>query len=192
MNELSLQYPPPPPFYALYTDENLERHKKDKEMNATSDLPLDPPPPVTGEYSLFGETLSIVDRVVSLKELGIQQLFDENNLGTLFFISHIANGTHSYPEVTYNVDRVKELKNLNHSLLLNFTALTDILVSNPSQPSITTVKKEIKEEPREDGVMDVDQVPAEVSERQKKRAMWEQRRQAMKIVVDEIVNKQQP
>jgi hypothetical protein len=75
MNELSLQYPPPPPFYVSYTDENIEQFKKDKEItggssfNQDGELRLDPPAPVAGEYSLFGEMQSVCVRA-HLKLIG--------------------------------------------------------------------------------------------------------------------------
>ncbi|KAI9329576.1 mediator complex, subunit Med7 [Zopfochytrium polystomum] len=108
-NKLTLQYPPPPPFYALYTDSNIATHKELKAKGVVPDLPLDPPPPlVEGSYTMFGEILNTSDRPPTLKELGIRQLLSDDPSGL-----------------------VAELKNLNHSLLLNYLELTEILSTRP-------------------------------------------------------------
>ena len=51
--ELQGLYPPPPPFYQLYTE--------DRDGSAERPLPPEAPPPITGEYAMLGElhTVSI-------------------------------------------------------------------------------------------------------------------------------------
>ena len=52
--ELQGLYPPPPPFYQLYTE--------DRDGSAERPLPPEAPPPITGEYAMLGElhTVSIL------------------------------------------------------------------------------------------------------------------------------------
>ena len=45
--ELQGLYPPPPPFYQLYTE--------DRDGSAERPLPPEAPPPITGEYAMLGE-----------------------------------------------------------------------------------------------------------------------------------------
>ncbi|KAJ3080123.1 Dual specificity protein phosphatase cdc14a [Quaeritorhiza haematococci] len=125
--ELSTAYPLPPPFFKAYTNDNLKRfaalkvgtlpaENEDKPPVMTKDktanepLFLDPPPPIVGTYRTFGNEYSTDDRVRSLKELGIHQLYPETEL-----------------------DRIAELKKLNHSLLLNFLELVHVLVNKPNE-----------------------------------------------------------
>lgn len=131
---VTLAFPPPPPFYTLYTDDNIQAHSDWKRSLSSSSsssssadplslshpnpppgIPqLDPPPPLEGPYVMFGEILNTVDQTKSLTELGIPQLIA--------------------PEST---DRVKELKELNHALLLAFLELTNILCTRPKEASAT-------------------------------------------------------
>ena len=46
--ELVDSYPPPPPYYKLYTDENVELGSAPE-----------PPAPVRGAYSMFGQLLTV-------------------------------------------------------------------------------------------------------------------------------------
>ncbi|KAJ3326391.1 Mediator of RNA polymerase II transcription subunit 7 [Blyttiomyces sp. JEL0837] len=98
---LALQYPPPPPFYTLYTDENIKAHEERQKRKETTKglnptelvsesidpfehqdsqpvLFLDPPPPIAGNYTMFGETLSTIDKIPTLQELGIKQLVSDD------------------------------------------------------------------------------------------------------------------
>ncbi|KAJ1561608.1 hypothetical protein HK405_003380, partial [Cladochytrium tenue] len=107
---LSLQYPPPPPFYQLFTDANLDDHRRRKAAGIEPALPLDPPPPLVGSYTMFGETLDTRDRPPTLRELGIPQLVSDDP-----------------------ADRARELKDLNSDLLLAYLDLTGALASRPAE-----------------------------------------------------------
>ncbi|KAJ3196467.1 Mediator of RNA polymerase II transcription subunit 7 [Irineochytrium annulatum] len=106
-------YPPPPAYFSSYTDDNLARHERRLRGEETEEdklqpyLNLQPPAPLQGPYIMFGEQLNTSDEVPLLKEMGITQLFDDD------------------------CDRIAELKKLNHSLLLNFTELSEILSERP-------------------------------------------------------------
>ncbi|BES93352.1 Mediator of RNA polymerase II transcription subunit 24 [Nesidiocoris tenuis] len=67
-----------------------------------------PPPPVYDTYSMFGNTFNADDTIIRpLETQGIKRL---------------------YP---HNFDRRRELRKLNHSLLVNFLDLLDLLVRCP-------------------------------------------------------------
>ena len=69
-----------------------------------------PPPPIKDNYSMFGQPFSADDTIIqSLESQGIRRL---------------------YP-ATKDVDRKKELHKLNHSILVNFLDLIDLLIKAP-------------------------------------------------------------
>jgi len=69
-----------------------------------------PPPPIVDTYSMFGVSINNDDAIIqSLESQGIKKL--------------ISSGK--------EVDRKKELRKLNHSILLNFLDLIDILIKCP-------------------------------------------------------------
>merc|ERR1711934_1270113 len=70
-----------------------------------------PPPPINKDnYSMFGQPFSADDTIIqSLESQGIRRL---------------------YP-ATKDVDRKKELHKLNHSILVNFLDLIDLLIKAP-------------------------------------------------------------
>ena len=69
-----------------------------------------PPPPIKDNYSMFGQPFSADDSIIqSLESQGIRRL---------------------YP-ATKDVDRKKELHKLNHSILVNFLDLIDLLIKAP-------------------------------------------------------------
>ncbi|KAK6626014.1 Mediator of RNA polymerase II transcription subunit 7 [Polyplax serrata] len=73
-----------------------------------------PPPPIHDTYNMFGHTFNADDTIIrSLESQGIKRL---------------------YPQ---HFDRRKELKKLNHSLLVNFLDLLDTLVLCPDSPKRT-------------------------------------------------------
>nr|XP_029716224.1 LOW QUALITY PROTEIN: mediator of RNA polymerase II transcription subunit 7 [Aedes albopictus] len=70
-----------------------------------------PPAPIQGTYQMFGQQFSTEDNIIRpLEAQGFKRL---------------------YPQ---HFDRKKELKKLNHSLLVNFLDLIDLLVHNPDSP----------------------------------------------------------
>mmetsp|Transcript_11783 Transcript_11783/g.15299 ORF Transcript_11783/g.15299 Transcript_11783/m.15299 type:complete len:181 (-) Transcript_11783:39-581(-) len=66
---VSSQYPPPPIFYKSYGPNSDGPH-----VNAVS---LAPPPPPSEEYQCYGDTWKVVETIRSLKEEGVEQLFEE-------------------------------------------------------------------------------------------------------------------
>jgi len=68
-----------------------------------------PPPPIQDTYSMFGITINNDDAIIqSLESQGIKRLYS-----------------------TKDIDRKKELRKLNHSILVNFLDLIDILIKSP-------------------------------------------------------------
>ncbi|KAF5783687.1 putative transcription regulator MED7 family [Helianthus annuus] len=57
-------YPPPPPYYRLYTD---------YERDPTS--APEPPPPIQGTYLLYGSSYTTDDILPSLEDQGVRQLY---------------------------------------------------------------------------------------------------------------------
>jgi len=71
-----------------------------------------PPPPIPDTYSMFGTTINNDDAIIqSLESQGIKRLYS-----------------------TKDIDRKKELRKLNHSILVNFLDLIDILIKSPESP----------------------------------------------------------
>jgi len=71
-----------------------------------------PPPPIQDTYSMFGVTINNDDAIIqSLESQGIKRLYS-----------------------TKDIDRKKELRKLNHSILVNFLDLIDILIKCPESP----------------------------------------------------------
>lgn len=70
-----------------------------------------PPPPIHDNYLMFGHTFNADDTIIRpLEAQGLKRL---------------------YPQ---HFDRKRELKKLNHSLLVNFLDLIDLLVLCPDSP----------------------------------------------------------
>jgi mediator of RNA polymerase II transcription subunit 7 len=68
-----------------------------------------PPPPISDSYTMFGQPFSSEDCIVaSLESQGIRRLYSAKE-----------------------VDRKRELRKLNHSVLVNFLDLIDILIKTP-------------------------------------------------------------
>jgi mediator of RNA polymerase II transcription subunit 7 len=73
-----------------------------------------PPPPILDTYSMFGQPFSSEDCIVaSLESQGIRRLYSAKE-----------------------VDRKRELRKLNHSALVNFLDLLDILIKVSSSFSL--------------------------------------------------------
>ncbi|KAF3917871.1 hypothetical protein ABW20_dc0107188 [Dactylellina cionopaga] len=128
-------FPAPPTFYEHFTEENQAKLKEiqasllsstsnpsegdDAAKHASQSLPpelvclIPPKPPTEGQYRSFGDTWNIPDRLPTLKELNIPQLFGEPS------------------DESYNVDRAQELRRLCKSLLLNYLELVGVMGMSP-------------------------------------------------------------
>ncbi|BGP35302.1 hypothetical protein JCM10296v2_007137 [Rhodotorula toruloides] len=110
-------FPGPPAFYHRYTSAHLAL-----PLDATiSDVPGEPqpfqrsemePPNIDwiveeGNYSVFGETWPVDEKVPTLEEMGVQEMFDRN------------------------ADRKQSLQTLLRALLLTYTQLLDCLLAPP-------------------------------------------------------------
>ncbi|KAH3898683.1 related to Mediator of RNA polymerase II transcription subunit 7 [Saccharomycodes ludwigii] len=127
-NDISSLYPPPPSFYKYFTKQNLEKlqhlaatesNNKDEKENILNNDPelqylIPPPLPEDGRYRSFGNIWQLKDELPDLKQVGIPQLYKNND-------------TQDY------TDKIKQLKILVKSLLLNFLELTGLLSLDPSQ-----------------------------------------------------------
>ncbi|KAF9122128.1 Mediator of RNA polymerase II transcription subunit 7 [Mortierella sp. 14UC] len=116
-------FPAPPYYFQRYSQPNLallEKAKADPtnpELMLSLDalpfpiLALEPPPPIKrGICWMFGRPWPVQDSLASLAEQGIEQLYPKGD-----------------------IDRVKELKKLNHSAIFNFLDLVHVLSTSPSE-----------------------------------------------------------
>ncbi|GJP71947.1 hypothetical protein CLOP_g2732 [Closterium sp. NIES-67] len=101
MEATASTYPPPPPYYKLYAN---------YDPDSGSGGPA-PPPAITGEYVSFGAPYNTEDRLPSLEEQGVRQLFPSAK----------------------NINTRAELKALGRELGLLVLELADVLVERPSQ-----------------------------------------------------------
>ncbi|KAJ2859749.1 Mediator of RNA polymerase II transcription subunit 7 [Coemansia aciculifera] len=112
--QLDASYPAPPDYYALFTDANITRLASTDTDTALDDAELKflvpPAPPLSGSYAGFGRLWQVQDRLPTLAEQNIPQLYSEGP-----------------------IDRITELKRLNHSILFEFLDLVDVLIKDPSQ-----------------------------------------------------------
>lgn len=97
-------YPPPPPFYKLYAE-----YREDAE-ESTGGAPL-PPPPISGPYTLYGAPYDTEDRLPSLEEQGVRQLYTAGP----------------------DLDVKAELRALCRELVGEAVELADVLVQRPAQ-----------------------------------------------------------
>ncbi|CEP16302.1 hypothetical protein [Parasitella parasitica] len=115
-------WPDPPNYFKRYTEENLSLFKQSKEVGVFPEQPvnippvpefhlesLEPPRPPTDEYIVFDQKWQINDRLPTLGELGVKQIYPENS-----------------------IDRVKELKKLNRSLIVQYLDLLNVLEKDPA------------------------------------------------------------
>ncbi|KAJ2321343.1 Mediator of RNA polymerase II transcription subunit 7 [Coemansia sp. RSA 2702] len=117
--QLDSSFPAPPDYYSAFTDANVQR-LAEVDCKAELDDPelkllVPPPPPQSGTYSSFGRVWHVHDRLPTLAEQNIPQLYPEGP-----------------------VDRVAELKRLNRSVIFEFLDLVDVLVKDPSQYTART------------------------------------------------------
>lgn len=132
-NDISILYPPPPPYIKFFVKENLDqlpKYKEEKHAAGGAEVdengeekitsPLDfliPPPMPKDQYRAFGSIWQVKDRLPDLEASGLPQLYkkpDENNGGG--------------PDYQC---KIQELRRLLKSLLLNYLELVGILSINP-------------------------------------------------------------
>ncbi|KAJ2638832.1 Mediator of RNA polymerase II transcription subunit 7 [Coemansia sp. RSA 1694] len=117
--QLDASYPAPPDYFALFTDANVARLASTEASAALDDAELKflvpPEPPASGSYAGFGRLWQVHDRLPTLEEQNIPQLYSEGP-----------------------IDRITELKRLNHSILFEFLDLVEVLIKDPSQFSART------------------------------------------------------
>ncbi|XP_058941523.2 mediator of RNA polymerase II transcription subunit 7-like [Pocillopora verrucosa] len=83
------------------------------DENVEKQLVPDPPTPAEGAYAMFGASFETDESIIRPLELqGITRLYTTQG----------------------RFDRIKELKKLNHSIVINFLELLDILIKSPSSP----------------------------------------------------------
>ncbi|KAF9204420.1 Mediator of RNA polymerase II transcription subunit 7 [Haplosporangium sp. Z 27] len=162
MEEASAQqqgaaFPAPPYYFQRYTQENLkllEKAKTDPENAEITKsleaipfpiLALEPPPPIKrGAYWMFGRAWPVQDSLATLEEQGIEQLYPKGTIGNDFIGDQeqmIWVTGLSGKKTVINMrcvhldilDRVKELKKLNHSAVFNFLQLVHTLSTSPSE-----------------------------------------------------------
>ncbi|KAJ1644524.1 Mediator of RNA polymerase II transcription subunit 7 [Coemansia asiatica] len=111
--QLDASYPAPPEYFTLFTDDNLAKLANIDNESAMNDHTLKylvpPPPPTEGTYSNFGRLWQVEDRLPTLAEQKISQLYPDGP-----------------------IDRIVELKRLNHLVLFEFLDLVDVLIKDPS------------------------------------------------------------
>ncbi|KAF9545260.1 Mediator of RNA polymerase II transcription subunit 7 [Mortierella hygrophila] len=116
-------FPAPPYYFQRYTQPNLALLEKAKTDPTNPDLTtaldalpfpifaLEPPPPIKrGICWMFGRPWPVQDTLATLAEQGIEQLYPKGD-----------------------IDRVKELKKLNHSAIFNFLDLVHVLSTSPGE-----------------------------------------------------------
>ncbi|KAJ2079424.1 Mediator of RNA polymerase II transcription subunit 7 [Coemansia sp. RSA 988] len=112
--QLDAMYPSPPDYYSIFTNDNIQRLSAAGDDSALEDpelrFLLPPPPPDSGSYTIFGRIWQVQDRLPSLSEQNIPQLYPEGP-----------------------IDRIAELKRLNRMAIFEFLDLIDVLVKDPSQ-----------------------------------------------------------
>ncbi|PIA14889.1 MED7-domain-containing protein, partial [Coemansia reversa NRRL 1564] len=112
--QLDAMYPSPPDYYNIFTNDNMKRAAGTAGNSVLEDSKLrfllPPPPPKSGTYTIFGRMWQVQDRLPSLSEQNIPQLYPEGP-----------------------IDRIAELKRLNRMVIFEFLDLIDVLVKDPSQ-----------------------------------------------------------
>lgn len=132
MDEISILYPNPPPYYKAFTAENVakielkklgesvEQLREDEEVSSSSLKYLVPPEiPQQQLYHSFGNIWQFKDKFMNLSDAGIQQLYPD------------PVKTNDEEEDIFTMERIQELKKLTKSLLLNFLELVGLVVKNP-------------------------------------------------------------
>lgn len=139
-------FPAPPAFFHRYTDRNLALPPD----ALIDDVPGEPrpflradldPPNVDwiveeGSYSVFGETWPIDEKVPTLQEMGVPEMFDPN-AGALSVSPCLAGSSSSFHSPCrivgplLHVDRKASLQSLLRTLIVSYTQLLDALLAPP-------------------------------------------------------------
>jgi len=97
------------------------KHYTDEKVKKGTAPP--PPQPVTGEYTLFGHVFKTDDEIIQpLESQGIKRLYSKDE----------------------NFDHIVEMKKLNHSILVNYMELLDVMIEAPASPERLKKIEEIK------------------------------------------------
>ncbi|EPB91006.1 hypothetical protein HMPREF1544_02075 [Mucor circinelloides 1006PhL] len=134
-------WPDPPNYYKRYTSDNLQLLKQSKRSGIFPEQPinkppvpefqleaLEPPLPPTDDYTVFDQKWQINDRLPTLQELGVKQIYPEDSIGKQTQAMDVCQ---QFDRTT--IDRVQELKKLNRSLIVQYLDLLDVLEKNPSE-----------------------------------------------------------
>lgn len=121
MSGLASLYPPPPPYYKLYTAENCDKAAKFKEEHG-DEVPADkliadllPPPLPSGEtYRNYGSIWSVQEQLPTLADSGITQLYPEGSEKSTATLT-------------------AELKKLLYSALVGYVGLVQTLSADPTK-----------------------------------------------------------
>lgn len=132
---LSSTYPLPPSYFQYFTDGNVEKVKEwqkktqdDKASNGEPPFPLNllvpPKKPDSNVYRSFGNQWQFDNTIMSLKDVGIQQLyqFDDEK-----------DRKKDSEDPDHTKTRSHELKKLVHSLLIKFVELCGVISIAPEQ-----------------------------------------------------------
>ncbi|ODQ49300.1 hypothetical protein PICMEDRAFT_29893 [Pichia membranifaciens NRRL Y-2026] len=123
-SEISALYPPPPPYYKLFTHTNVKKFNElrkeglnDEQLEEIPDIKflVRPKLPTKEQYRSFGDLWWFEDKQVSLKENNLTKAYIEEE----------------EEEEVFTKARIDELKKMTKSLLLNFLELVGLLSSNP-------------------------------------------------------------
>ncbi|KAL7666724.1 Mediator of RNA polymerase II transcription subunit 7 [[Candida] zeylanoides] len=128
---ISSLYPPPPPYYRFFTEENVEAVQQWKESQGDESTEADAPatevppgelrflvppqPPAGPHYRNFGNLWSFEDKLPTLTEMGLRQLYPEDD-------ATISSQT-----------KIGELHKLLDSLLLGFLELIAAVSIEPAK-----------------------------------------------------------
>ncbi|GAV28702.1 hypothetical protein PMKS-002176 [Pichia membranifaciens] len=149
-SEISALYPPPPPYYKLFTPTNVKKFNNlrkeglnDQQLEEIPDIKflVHPKHPTKEQYRSFGDLWWFEDKQVGLEESGIEQIYGDsetnketNNEGESKIEEENLNKAYleeEEEEEVFTKARIDELKKMTKSLLLNFLELVGLLSSNP-------------------------------------------------------------
>lgn len=143
-NNLSSTYPFPPSYFTYFTDENIKKLKEFQEQNEGKEpsFPLNiliPPTKPEGKaYRSFGNQWQFDNTIMSLKDVGIPQLYKlgedpEEKTKTEEAGSEIKQEDTNENKANDIKTRSQELKKLVHSLLIKFVELCGVMSISPEQ-----------------------------------------------------------